>query len=137
MTTAELARAVGAQNSPATLGAIIDRMTVLRDERRVIAARDKELVESYELLEKQLIALFKEQGTEAGSSKIATATMSTTPIPVVEDWDAYYAYMRENDALYLLQRRAAVGALNELKDAGVVPPGVRFIDKDSISLRAK
>lgn len=124
-------------NSPTTLGGIIDRMTAVRDERRQIAARDKVLVEEYTGLEEQLIALFKQQGTEMGSSKVATATMSVTPIPVVEDWDAFYAYMRENDALHLLQRRPGVGAMNELKDAGVDMPGVRWIDKESISLRAK
>lgn len=124
-------------NSPTTLGGIIDRLKVLRDERRLIAARDKVLVEEADGLEAQLIARLKAEGTEMGSSKTATATLSVTPVPVVEDWDAYYAYMRENDSLHLLQRRPAVGAMNELKDAGVDVPGVRWIDKEAISLRAK
>lgn len=128
---------VAEKNSPTTLGAIIDRMTVVRNERREISARDKVLVEEYDELEVKLLAMFKEQGMEASSSPLATATKSTTPIPVVEDWDAYYTYMRESDSLHLLQRRPAVGPLNELKDAGVAIPGVRWMDKDSISLRAK
>lgn len=137
VTTAVASALAGEKNSPKSLGAIIDRMTVVRDERRTIAARDKVLVEEYDDLEAQLIARLKAEETDSGSSKVATATLSVTPIPVVDDWDAYYAYMRETDSLHLLQRRVAVGALNELKDAGTIPPGVRFIEKESISLRAK
>lgn len=125
------------QNSPTPLGEIIDRMMVVRDERRLIAARDKVLVAEYTGLEEQLIARLKAEKSEMSSSALATASMSTTPIPMVEDWDKYYAYMRESDSLHLLQRRPAVGAMNELKDAGVEIPGVRWIDKESISLRTK
>lgn len=132
-----VAQALADNKQPQSLGAIIDRMVVVRDERRTIAARDKVLVDEYEALEKQLLAQMKAQGTDAASSKVATASMSSTPTPTVEDWDAFYTYMRENDSLYLLQKRPAIGAFNELKDAGVTVPGVRFIDIEKISLRAK
>lgn len=134
----EVASALAAtENSPKSLGQIIDRMKVVRDERRLIGARDKVLVEEFDQLEAQLITRMKAEGMESTSSPLATATKTVNEIPVVEDWDAFYAYMRDSDSLHLLQRRAAIGAMTELKNASVAIPGVRWIEKEEISLRAK
>ena len=47
-------------------------------------------------------------------------------MPVVEDWDAFYRYIKENDAFYLLQRRPSATAFREAfqleGDTGI--PGV-------------
>jgi hypothetical protein len=131
-------------------------MFEIRAERKKLADRDKELVAEWESLEAILLGRLEEQGSVRVSSKQGTASIGTQVLPIVEDWDEYWAYMRDNDAPHLLQRRPAVNAYRELlevalKEAGiddlekaleegkelpVVVPGTRPVVKKSINLRA-
>lgn len=115
---------------------IIARMLTVREERQQIAARDKELVEEWENLEGQLIQDLDGQGMTRASSALGTAVISELTVPLVEDWDAALAYMRDNDMLYLLQRRIATGAFREIVEGGGGVPGVKPVPKRSISLRS-
>lgn len=128
----------GEKNSPTTAGEIIRQMLTVRDERRLIAARDKVLVAQWDGLKVQMLALLKEQGTEHTGTSAGTATKTTTKHAKVTDWDKFHAWIRESDSFHLLQRRVAEAAFREMLEAGMdAPPGVEAVDVDDISLRAK
>ena len=120
----------------ATVKDQIDRLLQIRERRRALAAEDKELVEEWEGLEGQMIAGLDSQGMTRVSSAAGTAVISEQVVPMVEDWDAALAYMRENDMLYLLQRRMATGAYREIVEASGEVPGVKPLTKRSINLRS-
>lgn len=128
------------ENSSPELGTgdIIRRMREVRDERRQISERDKELVAEWRDLEMQLLLRLDEQDMEKATvSGAGTASITTKTLPQVVDWDAFYAYMQEQDSLYLLQRRVATSAWNELRNSGIEVPGITPYEQRSISLRNK
>lgn len=125
------------ENQPLTTGQIVKRMVEVRDERRRISSRDKELIEEWRSLETELITRLDEQDMDKASTADGTASISETVLPQVVDWDAFYEYMKEEDALHLLQRRPAAAAFRELNDSGVAIPGVDPYTQRTIGLRKK
>lgn len=147
--------AVVQENSPPTTSEIMARLFEIRRERKQLTAREKELIEEWSALEATLIARFEEQGSVRVTSTDGTASLVKDVYPMVEDWDAYWEFMKENDAPHLVQRRPAAGAYRELlsmklQESGIddlekaieegvelpeVVPGTRPIIKKTISLR--
>jgi len=136
---AMIAEAQAAQSSPTTIADIIRAMVEVRDERRSIAKRDKELVAKWDEFKAQLLAKMKAQGEDINSisSKTHTATKTKDPVPVVDDWDQFYDWLWETKSWHLLQRRIAVGAFREIIDSGGEVPGLHATDKVDISLTAR
>ena len=122
---------------PLTTAKIIERMVNVREERRKISARDKELVDEWRSLEMELITRLDEEEMEKASSKYGTASITEQVLPQVVDWDAFYAYIHENQAFHLLQRRPTAAAYRELQESGQDVPGVEPYTQRSIGLRKK
>lgn len=122
---------------PLTTGDIVKRMIEIRDERRRISSRDKELIDEWRSFEMEMLTRLDDQGMSKATAGAGTASIIETVLPNVADWDAFYEYMRENDALYLLQKRPAAAAFRELNDAGKTIPGVDAYTKREIGLRKK
>lgn len=118
-----------------TPGEIIAELDQIREERKRIAQRDKELVELWRVLEGKLIELGDKLGMKRMSSDSHTATITQEVLPTLEDFDALWEYIKENDAPHLLQRRVSAGAYRELQDAGVDIPGITPYVQRKISLR--
>lgn len=148
---------VVAPAAPLTVSQIMAQMFRIRAARAELAVKEKELVAEWEAFETQLLGKLDEQGSVRVSSLQGTASVSEQILPLVEDWDAYYAYIKENDAWHLLQRRPAVNAYREMVEAALaahpaedqaaslpdrlaalppVIPNTRPIVKKSINLRA-
>jgi hypothetical protein len=123
---------------PRTIGEIMARMFEIRKERKEISTKDKALIKEWEGYEETLTAKMKEQGEDfvSISSTLGTATITSTDVANVDDWDAFYAWIKETDSFHLLQRRVASNAFRELHEAGEVVPGVRAVPKKDISLTA-
>lgn len=124
-------------DQPLTTAQIVKRMIAVRDERRKIASRDKELIAEWKSFELEMLLRLDEQGMEKASTAEGTASISEVVLPQVVDWDKFYAYMQEEDALYLLQKRPAAAAYRELQEAGTDIPGVEPFTQRSIGLRKK
>lgn len=112
-------------------------MVEIRDERRIISSRDKELISDWKSLEMELLLRLDEQGMEKVSTANGTAAISETVLPQVVDWDAFYQYMLDNDALYLLQKRPAAAAFREMQESGQAIAGVEPFIQRTIGLRKK
>lgn len=125
------------QTQPLTTAEIVKKMVDIRDERRKISARDKELIDEFRPLEMELIVRLDEQGMEKASTKDGTASINETVLPQVVDWDEFYEWIKENDAFYMLQKRPAAAAFREHLDSGEEIAGVVAYTKREIGLRKK
>lgn len=72
-------------------------------------------------------------GTKLAGS-VATFSPGSTDVFTVMDWDAFYEYIRKEDAFDLLERRPARGPLKERLDADKLPPGITHDTKFAYSL---
>jgi len=120
---------------PVPTSDIISQLAEVRDERRRIGERDKELTEKWRALEMQLLVRLDEQGMLKASTSIGTASITEVVLPQVVDWEAVFEHIKETGDFYLLQKRPAAAAFRELHSSGTVIPGMEAYTKRSISLR--
>lgn len=118
-----------------TLSDLITRMWELREERRAIAERDKELSREISEIEPQIIALMDEQGVTRTANDRASVAISEDTFPSVQDWDAFYEFIVSTNQPYLQERRPSVSAFRESLAAGINWPGVEAFTKRKINLR--
>lgn len=124
------------ENSPKTTTDMMRALFEIRTEKEGLEAQIKALNERATALETDLLAQMEEQGaTRIGVNGLGLAIKTTAEVPVVEDWDQLYAYIHENDAFHLLQRRVSSTAYRELIASGEALPGVRSFEKVSLNLR--
>ena len=73
--------------------------------------------------------------TKGVPSQAASAILTETVVPKIDDWDEFYSYIQENEAFHLLQRRPSTAACRETLEAGEQIAGVSTFTKRAISLR--
>lgn len=122
-----------------TPGEMIAAMDNIREERKSLAQRDKELVQLWRDIESAMIAHGDNQGMNKMSSEVDGATLTATiteeVVPNAVDWDEIYKYIIENEAMHILQRRVSTAAFRELQGAGESIPGVEPYTNRKILLR--
>lgn len=115
-------------------------ITTLYKKREALTAINKKvkvLEEERDEIAERLIAALDAQGIEQSRVKgLATATISESIVPQVEDWDKYWAFIGKHKAFYLLERRPAVVAYRELLETrkGRKIPGVTSFKRRTIRL---
>ena len=104
-------------------GTMIDELYNLRAQRLEIEKQVAAL-KARETAAKQLIIdLLKVAGLEGAKGATTTAAITHKTVPVVTDWNAVYAFIREQDMFALLQRRLTTTLWASLAEDGVAVPG--------------
>ena len=114
---------------------MIDKMFLLREQKRGLESQVKDVNKELAELQQQYIQACKEIGTDYARGSMASASITETVVPQIEDWGMVAEWVMENDALYLLHRRVSSGPWKELQDAGVNVPGIEPFTKVGVSLR--
>lgn len=118
-----------------TIEQLIERMWEIRETRCELSQQDKALGGEYIALEAALLETMDATGIQAVRTNKALASISNTEITAVDDWDAFYKYIRENDAFYLLQKRPAVSACKEINTlTGTPVPGTHSLSVQKVNL---
>lgn len=123
------------QNPEERLDDKIDQMFLLREQKRGLEAQLKEVGAKINDCNDWLLAKLQEVGTVTARGQYASATITETVLPTIDDWGLVQQYIKDNDALYLVHRRVAAGPWRELMDTGEDVPGIVPFTKRSISLR--
>lgn len=123
------------EKQPQTFGAMIDEMYQLREQKQGLESQAKKLKEQMDLLESAIINRLDVDETTMSRGKTASAILTETVVPKIDDWDEFYSYILENEAFHLLQRRPATTACRETLEAGEQIAGVSTFTKRAISLR--
>jgi hypothetical protein len=68
-----------------------------------------------------------ELGMDSVRTPSGTAFRSVKTSYRVGDWDAYWAWLKENDYSQCVERRASKNAVKEIHDdTGEIPPGLEY-----------
>jgi len=135
-----MARSAAAKVQPVpTIGTQIDVLFQTREEIRALNKQIDELKNRKAEIEGSLMDALDAQGIDKSSGAVATASISSTVVPQVEDWDKFYRFIQRNKAMYLLERRPAAAPYRELLEQrqGRVVPGVVSFAKRTINLRKR
>lgn len=95
------------------------------DQARLALQRElKKLEEEASKLKAKLITELESSNVPAIGCDTATFSLVEKEVPTVQDWPVLYAYIKEEDAFDLLQRRLSNEAVEVRWADGVVVPGV-------------
>lgn len=118
------------------VASLIDQLHALKQEKKLLATRDKLLSGQIEKVENDIITALKNANCTGFKTTKAGVSLTTQDIPIIEDITAFERYIIDNDALYLLQRRLSSKACLELHQMGDTPNGISILVKDKIALHS-
>lgn len=124
------------QTKPANLGSVIDLYRGLYEQRAALNAEAKELTKQMEAMVPEILGQLDDLGLDSAKGKYANIRIEEKIRPNVKDWDAFYHYIGENDAWFLLERRPTSIAFAEMVKAGEEVPGVEAVHLRDIVCKA-
>lgn len=119
-----------------TIGAKIDLLHALREQKRALEEQIKQLQAQMAELENDLIEDMDKQGVSKSTGALATVSISSNVRPSVDDWDAFYAYIHRYKYYHLLERRPSVSGCNELLETKGKIPGVVPFTQRKLNIRS-
>ena len=94
-----------------SIGSLIDSLATLRDQRREVDKKSKELAAAYAELEAQVMARLDSEDATKASGRKATASISETVVATV-DWELAWKLIPKQPQL--MQRRISDAGFREL-----------------------
>ena len=119
-----------------TVGAKIDALHALREDKRQLEELLKAKAQEIDLVENDLIEQMDQQNITKSTGSKATVSITTSVKPSVEDWDAFYAFIHKNKYYHLLERRPSVTGCRELFDTKGAVPGVVPFTQRKLNIRS-
>ena len=120
-----------------TLGALIDDLAKLRDAKKELAAKAKELDDKQAALEEEIFGRLEAEGMDKASGKLASISVGYDTVPNIVDYDALCAYIKKKGHFHLLQRRISAPAYRELLELGKPVPGLEPFQKRKLNFSAR
>ena len=122
-----------------TLGQKIDRLQNLRSQRKEAEQTVNDFKAQERELEVSIMRDMNDSNIERAAGSEASVTYNKSIVPRITDWDSFYAFIYDNRAFHLLERRAASAAYREELEAreGEAIPGVEPFTRESLSLRGR
>jgi hypothetical protein len=134
--SAILEKPAAATRKAVTVGSLIDKMWLARESKKELESKAKLIEEEINSLESQLFEKLDAQGLEKATGSKASASISTSVVADVQDWDAFNAFVKKTGYFHLYQRRVSDPAFRELIDAGKKVPGVQGFARKRLNLRS-
>lgn len=119
-----------------TIGAKIDHLHALREQKRALEAQVNKLADDMRKAEHDLIAQMDKEGVTKSTGTAASVALNDVIRPSVDDWDAFYAFIHRHRYYHLLERRPSVSGCNELLESKGKIPGVVPFKQRRIHIRS-
>jgi len=106
---------------------------------RDFKAKDDELKEKQERLQNFLLDFLNTNGLQNAATETGIFYKQEEVIPTAADWQAFYAWVKENDAFDALEKRITRTFVKNWMDdhEGTPPPGVSVFRKYKVGIRRK
>lgn len=122
------------------LDLIVERYVQMRDRKAEMKAAYEASVADLNTgmakLENAIMATLNEQGVESVRTAAGTAFKSVSNSATIADWDAYLAFVKENDRWDMLEKRCAKLAVEQYRAANDdLPPGVNWKSAVTVNVR--
>ena len=115
----------------------------IRDKRKQLAddyeKQDKDLEESLDLIESELLTICKETGADSLRTEFGTVSRRVSKRYWTNDWHSFYKFLKEHGALELLEKRIAQTNMTTFleENPGTLPPGLNVDSRFTVSVRRK
>ncbi len=119
-----------------TIGAKIDKLHKLREQKRVLEEQVKQLSTQMDELENELISQMDTEGVVKSTGTLASVSIGSSIRPSVEDWDEFYKFIHRNKFYHLLERRPSVAGCREIFETKGKLPGVVPFTQRKLNIRS-
>lgn len=123
-----------------TLGAAADRLWQLREDKRALDKQVKELEDEIKALTETAFGLLDAQDSRKAEGKRASISVNYAVVANTTDWDSFMKWVvagKRGDKYaytHLVQKRVSDPAYRELRERGLVIPGLEDFTKRSLSI---
>lgn len=115
---------------------LIERYQAIKAQRSELTRQDNELKEQLTEIEGRLSVALDELGADSLAVRgLGTVYRTEEIVPSVDDWDTFNSFVRDNDMLYLFQRRLNATAYRELLQQGIEVMGLNPTQITKITVR--
>ena len=119
-----------------TLDEKINNLVEVKKQIKDINDQLKGIKEREEEIARDLIQEMESVGLKRMANDNATISVATENVPDVTDWDAFYAFILDNQAFELLHKRVSATAFRELSQTQDVP-GVQTRELVKLNFRSQ
>ena len=122
------------------LNELAEKYIILRDKKSQLKAeydgKVAELESVMDKIEAVLLKTFDEAGIESVKTAAGTAYRSIRTQASVADWDAFFGFVKLNEAWEMLERRCSKSAVEQYKSANDdLPPGLNWREERVVNIR--
>ncbi len=123
------------KEKPLTIGALIDGIYDLREDKRKLEAQVKEIEER--IAEKEVVLMEKmdREGVDKSTGKLASAGISEVASFSIKDFDDTFAWAAKHKMQHIFQRRVSDVACREIYESGKTIPGLEVFKKRKVNIR--
>lgn len=122
---------------PEKIGGLLDYRFKLKLQKEAVEKFLKGITEDITRVEDAIFLQFKSDDIKGARGDLAQASISTQIIPIAEDWDEIYKYIKKtrgNDGFSLLQRRLGTATIKEMWADGKEIKGIGKMEKQRLSV---
>lgn len=119
-----------------TLKDLLEEYQSLKRQREELTQQINLIKDRLNELEAEMLVKLDELGSDNATVRgLGTVIRKEEIVPTIEDWDALNTCVKENDMLYLFQRRLNAAAYRDLLDQGIEIKGVKPTQLTKITVR--
>lgn len=123
-----------------TLGAMIDNLNDLREEKRALAAKTKTIEAAFDILQSQIIERLDKEETRKGEGRKASVSITEVVVGQFDSEDPaardkLHAYIKKTGYWQLLENRISATAFREILELKGKVPGLVPFTKRNLNLR--
>lgn len=125
-----------------TLGAAADKLWQLREDKRALDKKVKELEAEIAALTEETFGMLEAQDSRKAEGKRASISVNYTTVANTTDWESFMKWVvagKRGDKYaytHLVQKRVSDPAYRELRERGLVIPGLEDFTKRSLSINS-
>lgn len=111
----------------------------IRDKRAELTKEADALEEQQNIIQAKLLEICKDTGAEGLRTEFGTVTKRISKRYWTSDWDSFYKFMKEHDAMQLLQQRVSNGNMEQFleENPDLHPPGLNVDASFAVTVRRK
>ncbi|MFC1023649.1 hypothetical protein ACFGZH_03755 [Pasteurella multocida] len=118
------------------IGGLIERYAEIKRLRAELTKQDNKLKAELLEIEASIMVELDTAGTDSATIRgVGTVFKTKEIVPSITDWDSFNTSVREQDLLFLFQRRLNASAYRSLLDQGVVVEGVEPTEITKVTFR--
>jgi len=111
----------------------------IRDARSELTKQIDDLEEQQNTIQAKLLDICKEMGVDSLRTEFGTVSRRVSKRYWTSDWDSFYKFMKEHDAMQLLQQRVSNGNMEQFleENPDLHPPGLNVDASFAVTVRRK